>query len=517
MSAIVLLASVGRSATITGTVKGVDGAPFQGAFVQAQNTKTKITVNVLSDSKGRYRIEQLSAGEYRVQIRAIGFTAAPRTGVNLTADQNASFDFTLQTGMIRWSDLSVYQGKQIFPPGRGKDILFSDSCSVCHSFQSRMASVTRDAEGWSDRVQYMRTSMSYILASRVNDRDAADLSTYLTNLFGPSSTLPKSPADMSGYKATLRPISKDALNIVYVEYEMPGPSRMPFSAAPDKNGNLWIPNFGAANKITRLDPKTGATQDFSVPNVGTASVHSAVPGPDGSVWLAEQASNKLGRWDPATQEITEYPDSPTGSKHTIRLDLSGNVWITGSPLTKFDPETKKFTRFEEVKDSYDVKQDENGDIWFTRWGGNKLGKVDGKTMKVTQWDSPTPGGGPRRLEIASDGVIWTDEYFAGKMARFDPKTQTFREYTLPGPDPTPYALGFDAEGYLWYDSNDTDVLGRFDTKTGEVTEYPFPHAEIYMREFFRDSEGRMWYGSNPNNKVGYFYLTKDQPKKHGSS
>ena len=192
------------------------------------------------------------------------------------------------------------------------------------------------------------------------------------------------------------------------------------------------------------------------------------------------------------------------------------MWITGSPLTKFDPETKKFTRFEEVKDSYDVKQDENGDIWFTRWA-NKLGKVDGKTMKVTQWNSPTPGGGPRRLEIAGDGIIWTDEYFAGKMARFDPKTQTFREYSLPGPDPTPYALGFDAEGYLWYDSNDTDVLGRFDTKTGEVTEYPFPHAEIYMREFFRDLGGRMWYGSNPNNKVGYFYLAKDQPKKHGSS
>ena len=44
--AIVLLGSVCYGATISGTVKGVDGAPFQGAFVQAQNSKTKITVNV---------------------------------------------------------------------------------------------------------------------------------------------------------------------------------------------------------------------------------------------------------------------------------------------------------------------------------------------------------------------------------------------------------------------------------------------------------------------------------------
>jgi len=509
---MLFISSTCFGATIVGTVKGKEGSPFQGAFVQAQNTKTRITVSVLSDSRGQYRIEKLPAGEYRVQIDAIGFRSDPRTGVNLTADQNASFDFALQTADVRWSDLSVYQGKQLLPPGRGKDILFGDSCSVCHSFQSRMAAVRRDADGWKDRVQYMRTAMSYILASRINDQDAADLSAYLTSLFGPDSVLPKSAADAPGYKTTLRPFSKDALNIVYVEYDMPGPSRMPFSAAPDKNGNLWIPNFGNANKITRLDPKTGAMQDFTVPNVGTASIHSAVPGPDGAVWLAEQASNKLGRWDPATQEITEYQDTK-GSKHTIRLDRSGNVWTTGSPLTKFDPETKKFTRFEEVKDSYDVRQDANGDIWFTRLFGSKFGKVDGKTMQVTQWDSPTPGGGPRRMEIAPDGMIWMGEYNAGKIARFDPKTQTFTEFPLPGPNPTPYALGLDADGNLWYNSNDLDVLGRFDTKTAEVTEYPFPHAEMYMREFFRDSEGRMWYGSNPNNKVGYFYLTKDSAKK----
>jgi virginiamycin B lyase len=313
---------------------------------------------------------------------------------------------------------------------------------------------------------------------------------------------------MPGYQATVRPFSNESLNIVYVEYDMPGPSRMPFSAAPDKNGYLWIPNFGAANKITRLDPKTGEMQDFPVANIGTAAIHSAVPAPDGSVWLAEQASNKVGRWDPDTQQITEYHDDGKGLKHTIRIDRSGNVWSTGSPLSKFDPETKKFTRFEEVKDSYDVRQDKNGDIWFTRLFGSKIGKIDEKTMKVTQWDSPTPGGGPRRMEIASDGIVWFDEFNAGKMASFDPKTQAFQEYPLPGPDPTPYALGFDADGYLWYNSHDMDVIGRFDPKTGKTIEYPFPHAEVFMREFFRDAEGRMWYGTNPNNKVGYFYLTK---------
>jgi virginiamycin B lyase len=513
LSWIVFLGSVCQAATVTGTVKGPDGAPFQGAFVEARNMKMKMTVIVLSDTQGRYRIEKLPAGEYRVQISATGYRADPRAGVNLAADQDSSFDFALQPGVVHWNETHFYQAEQLWPPARGKDLIVQ-SCESCHQFQSRMASVTRDADGWRDRVEYMRTAMHYSLAG-LTDQDADDIASYLTKLFGPDSVLPKSPVDMPGYKETLRPFSSDSLNIVYVEYDMPGPSRMPFSAAPDKNGYLWIPNFGAANKITRLDPKTGEMQDFSVPNIGTAGVHSVVPAPDGSVWLTEQGANKLGRWDPYTHEITEYQDAYVpgkegiangGSKHTVRIDINGNAWSSGYPLSKFDPKTGKFTHFDEVRNSYDVEPDKNGDVWFTSPGANKIGKVDGKTMKVTQWALPTPGGSPRRLVIASDGTIYAGEMLRGKLARFDPKTEAIKEFQLPGPDPTPYALGIDSEGYIWYDSHHQDNLGRFDPKTGKIVEYPFPHYETCGREYFRDPQGRMWYGTNPNNKVGYFYL-----------
>jgi virginiamycin B lyase len=504
-------------ATITGTVKGTDGSSFQGAFVEAQNTNTRVTVIVLSDSHGQYRIEQLPAGEYRLQLRAVGFQAAPRARVDLAENQKASYDFALQKGVVRWNDISFYQARELWPAAKGKDLIVGH-CSTCHLFQTRMASVTRDEDGWKDRVEYMRTAMHYstFLGSAFSDQDADDVASYLTSLFGPDSVLPKSPADMPRYKETVRSFGPESTNIVFVEYEMPGPSRMPFSAAPDDHGYMWIPNFGVANKITRLDPKTGAMQDFPVPNVGPATVHSAVPAPDGSVWLAEQGPNKLGRWDPVTQTITEYQDQflpgkegieQGGAKHTVRLDRSGNVWASGFPLTKFDPETRKFTRFEEVKSAYDVKPDKNGDVWFTSSGASKIGKVDGKTMKVLQWTIPTEASFPRRLEIAPDGMIWFGEFNGGKLGRFDPATQTFKEFPLPGPDPTPYSLGFDGDGNLWYSSHRMDVLGRFDTKTGKVIEYPVPHSEIAMREFFRDSQGRMWYGTNPNNKVGYFYLT----------
>jgi virginiamycin B lyase len=518
MILIVFAGSACYSATITGTLKGEDGAPFQGAFVEAQNVKTRITVIVLSDSQGRYRIPDLGAGEYRVQIKAVGYRVEPRSSVTLTAGQNASFDFALQKGMVRWNEISQYQAAQLWPPAKGKDLIFTH-CNICHQFQSRMASVRRDLDGWKDRVAFMREAMhfSIFLGPNFSDQDAEEVATYLNSLFGPDSVLPKSPADMPAYQKTVRPFSSEGMNIVYVEYDMPGPSRMPFSAAPDKNGFLWIPDFGVANKITRLDPKTGEMKDFPIPFAGTGGVHSAVPAADGSVWLAEQGSNRIGRWDPVTQQITEYQDAylpgkegieDGGSKHTVRIDPSGKVWTSGVPLTRFDPETGKFARFIEGEYAYDVKPDKNGDTWFTSPLVNKIGKVDGKTMKVSQWSPPTPRAYPRRMEIGPDGMIYSGEFRGGKMARFDPKTQTFKEFPLPGPDPSPYGLGFDTDGYIWYDSHNMDLIGRFDPKTGKVIEYPFPHPEPAIREFFRDSQGRMWYGTAPNNKVGYFYLAE---------
>src|SRR6202011_3652309 len=100
-SAFVLLSSFCYGATITGTVKSPDGSPFMGAFVQVQNTKTNMTLNVLSGRDGRYRVEKLPAGEYQIGIRAVGYKTEPRSGVNLTATQNASIDFALQTGTVR--------------------------------------------------------------------------------------------------------------------------------------------------------------------------------------------------------------------------------------------------------------------------------------------------------------------------------------------------------------------------------------------------------------------------------
>jgi len=519
----ILLSSAATGATLTGTVKGPDGAPFRGAFVQAQDAATSILTSVLTDRAGQYRIPNLAAGTYQLSVRAVGFRADPRGAVVLAATQNAASEFALKQDKVHWNDLSQYQGSVLFPAVeggtilRGKEILIG-RCFACHGFQTRMASVKRDADGWRDRVNYMRGAMHFFLdsAAPFTDHDADDVTSYINLLFGERPVLPESPSEMPGYKNLVRTFPDEAMRIVYVEYQVPTRGRMPWSAAPAKDGSFWIPYYGAANRIGRLDPRSGKIVEYRAPNEGTAAIHSAVPANDGSVWFTEQGANKLGHWDPATQKITEYPDTYLpgregvtrgGDKHTLRVDASGRVWATGRPLTMFDPKTQKYTKFSEVPSAYGLVLDRDQNLWFAEYTENgQIGKVDAKTLKVTKWPLPTKDARPRRIQIDTDGTVYFAEFKSGAIGRFDPKTEKVTEFPLPGPEATPYALGIDNSHTIWYSSEHLDVVGNLDPKTGRVIEYPYAHSENTMREFFADEQGRLWFGSPANNKVGYFYL-----------
>jgi virginiamycin B lyase len=329
----------------------------------------------------------------------------------------------------------------------------------------------------------------------------------MNHVFGHDSVLPKSPAELPGYKNTLTQFSDEALKIVYVDFEMPGPDRFPWTAYPDRDGIHWIPTYGASNRMGRLNPATGEIKEYRVPNLGPALVHSAVPAPDGSVWVAEAGPKKLGRWDPKTEKFTEYQDD--WRKHTVAVHPDGSIWSTGG-LTRFDPKTEKFTHIPEVPTAYGIGIDKAGTVWFTQMiKDGTIGKVDPKTLKVTKYIPPHRDR-PRRMQIADDGAVWFAVYNDSMITRFDPKTETFKEYALPHRQTKPYAFGIATDRSLWYSSYYRDVMGRVDPDTGKVVEYPMPYTDNGMRDFFVDKQGRMWYGSPPNNRIGYFYISSKQ-------
>ena len=499
------MATGAGGAELSGIVKDSTGAPFKGAFVQARHSGTKITVNALSDKQGSYRIKNLAPGEYQIKAVTKGYKGERAKKLTLNDGQSASLDFTMQEGRMQWSDLSIYQHKSLLPEGEGKSTAIG-TCLACHGVSTRYG--RRSEQGWYSVVGYMRNAFGYFLDGRISDSQAEDAVSYLNHVFGEDSELPRYP------NVRPREFNDEAMNIVYVDYELPTPKTFPWSGQPDKDGNIWIAEYNT-NQLGMLDPKTAEFQEFRVPELGRADIHSVTPASDGTVWIAESSGvHKLGKFDPHTKKITEYQNPATastrgtmvGRMHSVRVDSKGNVWTTGNPISRFDPKTEEFTIFPEAR-AYGLAIDKEDNAWFTDLGESILGKIDGKTGKVTKWDPPTPKAATRRIKIDDQGIIWFAEYNAGKIGRFDPQTETFKEYPLPGPSPTPYGLGIDGNNHIWYASYETDVMGRLDPQTGDVVEYPMPYVDNAIRELFLDSEGRMWYGTAGFNKVGYFTVS----------
>jgi streptogramin lyase len=547
----VLFASLAHAApggVISGTVKGPDGTPFKGAFVRVQSAKTKITVNVLSDRNGAYRIQDLEAGEYQVTVTAVGFKADPRPGVKVDADQSTSLDFALQKGLVRWSDLSIHEGQVLLPEGAGKQLLFF-RCMSCHGLQTKIAAVRRDEEGWQACVALMRDRANGVGDLRITEEDGAAIAAYLGRTFSPDSDLPRSPADLTGYaKAKHAEFSDEAMKIAYVTYDLPRASRFPWVAYPQKDGSVWMPHSWTADQIARLDQHTGEVQEFDVPQGPRKAlhVHAVTKAPDGMVWFSEDAACQLGKFDPETHKFKIYQpefctpkddDAKTGrgmnaiglgSMNSIRLDRSGNIWAGGSMLLRFDPKKEQFMEFPEARTPYGIELDPQGNIWFAEFPREgMIGKMDTKTLKITKWTPPTTEklaalngnqpdenygnssthpktSGPRRITLDSQGIVYFGEWWGNQIGRFDPQTEKFQEFPLPDPSPTPYAVAVDRFDNVWYSSYDDDILGRLDPKTGQVVEFPFPYSGNGMRELIPDAQGRIWFGTPFNNKVGYF-------------
>jgi virginiamycin B lyase len=547
--AALLLGTTGCAAlagTITGTIKGPDGAPFRAAFVRVQNLSTRITMMVLTDSQGRYFADSLPAGNYAVTPSSLGFKASPlrRNDVALEDGKKVALDFTMQNGMVEWSELTKYQAGTLLPQahGNGKDVLIQQ-CFNCHAFGKIGAVGRHDLQGWKDEIDVMRQTGVARVRPELRDEVAA----YLAAAFGPESATPESPAELPGYqdvKQDREHFSDEALNIVYVDYQLTGdPRDRPGSARPDKNGYLWMEMAGG---LSRLNPDTGEIKTWRLSEFNNAFIHEILPTDDGSVWLTLEREGGLARFNTRTEKfevfidqkmIDDYnvakpvqkdpndpfpnlPDArgPQGGgarSHTAAIDHDGNVWVSGRPLKKLDARTGRYTFYnQEAPDCYGIAVDQKGNVWFAQFNARdhqNIGVVDAKTKEITLF-TPPAGVSPRRLKVDSKGMVWIGDYFGGSLTRFDPTTEEFKVFKLPGPMPTPYGMEVDLDDNVWYASMYTDVMGRLDPKTGKVTEYPSPYGERGTRDMVVDAKGRLWYGAQPYFKAGYIRLRSEAEK-----
>src|SRR5262245_41333950 len=84
--------------------------------------------------------------------------------------------------------------------------------------------------------------------------------------------------------------------------------------------------------------------DWGLPTANSRP-HDPAVAPDGSAWYTGQGSNVLGRLDPATGALKEFPlPTERSGPHGLVADRQGNIWYTGQSarlIGKLDPKNGK--------------------------------------------------------------------------------------------------------------------------------------------------------------------------------
>jgi len=124
----------------------------------------------------------------------------------------------------------------------------------------------------------------------------------------------------------------------------------------------------------------------------------------------------------------------------------------------------------------DLKFDSLGNIWYTAgdiWGGTPpdiIGRLELSTGTITEWTVPTTGGAPFCLAIDGSGMVWFTEFGGNKIGKLDPSTNTFHEFPVPNSEPVDIAV--DSHGTVWFTEADTYKIGGLSTEGVMVPEFP---------------------------------------------
>jgi len=183
--------------------------------------------------------------------------------------------------------------------------------------------------------------------------------------------------------------------------------------------------------------------------------------PDGSIYIAVMSGNKVARFDLKTQSFKEWDLPPGHHPHGLLVDRQGMVWTTGN-------------------------------------GNGTIGRLDPASGRVTEFKTPSGGGGPHTLIITDDqSTIWFTMQSGNKVASLQTKTGAIKEYPSSG---GPYGLALDHAGNIWFCRMGDNKMGRLDPKSGQMAEVDMGGGSL-PRRVAAAPDGTLWVTLYGNGKL----------------
>jgi ligand-binding sensor domain-containing protein/anti-sigma regulatory factor (Ser/Thr protein kinase) len=249
---------------------------------------------------------------------------------------------------------------------------------------------------------------------------------------------------------------------------------------------------------------------------------------EGFMWFGTQ--DGLNKYDGYKFTIYRHEDSDSNSLsdsyiRSICEDHEGILWVgtsrggSGGGLNRFDPDTKKFTRYRhDPKDSGTISHNYInailGDIsqnclWIgTANGFNRFNPATGRVIRYLKDPKcPQTISDNYILSIFKDreGIYWIGT--ANGLNRFDPVQETFTQYLHDPRDDNSLSDNYvlyvreDHFGNIWI-ATFSGGLNRLDKKSGRFTRFrhnpgdPSSLAHDHVECFYEDKAGFIWVGTD---------------------
>jgi len=475
---------------LAGKVSSAEEGAMEGVLISAKRAGATVTITVVSDKEGRYAFPaaKLEPGRYSIRIRAVGYDLEGPGAVEITA-QPAALDLRLK----RTSDLAAQLSNgewMASVPGTDAQKGQLLNCVGCHTLE-RVVRSQYDADTFTKtilpRMQgYVNQSIPQHPQLRKAERLMEERGDQRVQVYRSTAeylaTINRGPAQKWSYELkTLPRPSGRATRVVYTEYDLPRETISPHDVIVDKEGIAWYSSFGEQN-LGRLDPKTGEVTEFPI------DVHK--------------------------------PGFPTGLLG-LRSDRAGNLWLGNmyqATIVKFDPRTTKFTTWKlPAERNIDAAQVNmvspqamhvDGKVWTQNNGFAGVHRLDVATGKIETWEpfKSAPKGEPHNIyDVIPDSQ--NNAYFTDfrwrHIGRIDAKTGEVKLFEIPATAKVvaPRRGMMDAKDRLWFAQYRGDKIAMLDTRTGEFKDWTISPRWSSPYDVMIDRNEEVWTGSMITDQV----------------
>src|SRR5262249_4591704 len=210
--------------------------------------------------------------------------------------------------------------------------------------------------------------------------------------------------------------------------------------------------------------------------------HDVILDEQGIVWFSHFGEQFLGRFDPKTLKVSEYPlpvlkqGFPVGTLD-LEADKAGNLWLAmmyQGGVARFDTKTET----------------------FQTWAVPKEWQTD-----ATQQAFVSP------VSSHIDGKVWVKNSDRAQILRLDPATGTWEHFgsfkdPATGKTITSYGIPADANNNLYLLDFSSSNVGYLDGRTKELKVYKGAIANSRPRRGRVDDQGRLWFAEYGGNAIG---------------